>query len=64
MRELDLLMTNFLDRQYLDATADQQQAFRELVETPDPVLLAWLTGRERPADPVVAELVDEIRNGV
>ena len=64
MRELDLLMTNFLDRQYLDATADQQRAFRELVETPDPVLLAWLTGRERPADPVVAELVDEIRNGV
>ncbi|MBT8145002.1 MAG: succinate dehydrogenase assembly factor 2 [Gammaproteobacteria bacterium] len=61
MRELDLLMDGWLTRSYGSASAEQRQAFGELLECPDPQLLMWLTGREIPADPVTAELIDAIR---
>ena len=60
MRELDLLVTGWLDNCYAEASADQRAGFSRLLESPDPQLMAWLLGRERPADPVLAELIDTI----
>jgi len=34
-----------------------------LLDSQDPQLVAWLFGRERPEDPAVAALVDEIAGG-
>ena len=61
MRELDLLMTGWLDDHYDSASASERAAFEQLLETPDPLLLDWLTGRERPAEPAVGGLIDVIR---
>jgi len=61
MRELDLLVGGWLENNYESASADQKAGFRKLLDSPDPQLLAWLTGRDRPADPILAQLVDAIR---
>ena len=61
MRELDLLMRGWLDEHYETADPDTRAAFLALLDTPDPQLLAWLTGRARPDDPAVAQLIDDIR---
>jgi antitoxin CptB len=60
MKELDLLLQRWLSTAYDEATAAERAAFEDLLEQPDPQLLAWLFRRERPADPVMAALVDAI----
>ena len=61
MRERDMLMTGWLDDHYASAGAGERAAFEQLLETPDPLLLAWLTGRERPTEPALGRLIDVIR---
>ncbi len=61
MRELDLLVSRWLEESYSQASPDEQRQFRDLLEEPDPQLLAWLTGREVPEDPGLARLIDAIR---
>lgn len=46
--ELDLLLARFLDRRYPALAVPDQEAFRRLLQEPDPRLLAWLQGQERP----------------
>ena len=45
MRELDMLLLNYLDKHYRVAVPAEQRAFRRLLTTPDPDILALLTGR-------------------
>ncbi len=63
MRELDVVLERWLDERYPSARDDERQAFRALLEAQDPQLVAWLFGRERPGDPGVAALVDELAGG-
>jgi antitoxin CptB len=58
MKELDLLLRHWLDCAYPAASAADRLAFEQLLERQDPELAAWFLGRERPADPAVARLVD------
>lgn len=62
MRELDLLVSRWLEHSYADASQSRRDAFERLLELPDPVLLGWLTGRARPDDATFAGLVDDIRD--
>lgn len=48
--ELDLLLRRFVDRGYAGLSASERAAFRQLLEQPDPVLLAWFQGQEVPPD--------------
>lgn len=61
MRELDLVLSGWLERRYDAAGPGRQQAFEALLDCPDPQLFGYLTGRETPGDPVTAALVDELR---
>ncbi|MBU1192314.1 MAG: succinate dehydrogenase assembly factor 2 [Gammaproteobacteria bacterium] len=61
MRELDLLLLQFLDTGYADLDATGAQAFLRLLDSPDAVLLEWLLGRQRPSDKEVADVVQRIR---
>jgi len=63
MRELDVVLERWLIERYPSARDDERQAFRTLLEAQDPQLVAWLFGRERPVDPGVAALVDELGAG-
>jgi len=63
MKELDVVLERWLAGRYPDASAEERSAFRRLLDAQDPQLVAWLFGRERPSDPGVAALVDEIAGG-
>ncbi len=63
MKELDVLLTRYVDEQYRDATPDQQAAFRRLLDSQDPLIYAYMLGRESPADPSLASLIRDITAG-
>ncbi len=61
MLELDLLLERFLVAGYPDLSQAQRRLFAELLQTPDPELFEWLSGRRRPERPEFEELVTLIR---
>ena len=48
MKELDVLLTRYLDRDYYGAPLAQRQAFEELLEKSDPEILDYILGRAVP----------------
>lgn len=60
MRELDKLMEGWYLQHYAQAGDDDQAAFRDLLEEPDPDILAWLT-RRQPIPPRYVEIFDVMR---
>lgn len=57
MRELDELLTAYLEREYPTASEAQKSVFREFLQLPDPVIAGYLLQRE-PVDSIAtAELV-------
>jgi antitoxin CptB len=63
MRELDVLLTRYLDEEYRTAAAEQQEAFRRLLDMQDPLMHAFFLGRETPPDAVLASLIARITAG-
>ena len=57
MRELDVLLTRYLDEHYVRASGEDQEAFRTLLESPDPLIHAYCLGREVPPTQVLASLI-------
>ena len=67
MKELDLLTLAYLERHYPTASAEERQAFAELLELQDPLLMSYMMGRETPTDATTARVVGVMRtllNGV
>src|SRR5260221_2138908 len=67
MRELDVLLTRYVDEEYRTAAPEQQEAFRRLLDIQDPLMHAYFLGREAPPDAALASLIARItaaaRNG-
>ena len=63
MRELDLLLTRYVEEQYREAPSAHQAAFRALLEAPDPLIYAYCLGGERPASPLLSTLIQRITQG-
>jgi succinate dehydrogenase flavin-adding protein (antitoxin of CptAB toxin-antitoxin module) len=62
MLELDILLEKFiLQGGHADLNREQLARFAWLLEQPDPTLLGWFTGKEKPDDAEVIELVALIR---
>jgi len=61
MRELDLLLAPFAERQLSLLAADELDTLERLLRAADQDLQAWLLGRERPDDEAFADLVERIR---
>jgi succinate dehydrogenase flavin-adding protein (antitoxin of CptAB toxin-antitoxin module) len=61
MRELDVLLSAFLENQYAGSSEPHKTAFRRLLELSDPDLMRYLLSGENPADPDLAYVVDRIR---
>lgn len=60
MRELDVLLRRYVDERYAAASGEHQEAFRELLDAPDPLIQAYCLGLEAPPTPVLASLVGVI----
>ena len=48
MKELDVLLTRYLDRDYDNAPLPQREAFETLLDLPDPEILDFILGRRSP----------------
>lgn len=48
MKELDVLLTRYLENLYPQAPPAQQKAFAQLLDCPDTELYLWLIKREKP----------------
>jgi antitoxin CptB len=59
MKELDILLTRYMDERYPAASAEEQAAFRGLLERQDPVIYAYCLGQERPPEHLAA-LIERI----
>ena len=59
MKELDILLTRYVDERYGTASAEEQQAFQRLLEAQDPLIYAYCLGQERPPEHLAA-LIERI----
>jgi antitoxin CptB len=63
MRELDVLLTRFLEAHYDGCGESDKAAFQGLLALSDPDLVRYLLQGEPPDDQRLAGLVDRIRRG-
>ena len=59
MKELDILLTRYMDERFCTASSQEQDAFRGLLEIQDPVIYAYCLGQERPPEHL-AVLIERI----
>jgi antitoxin CptB len=60
IRELDVLLTRYLDEQFERAPAAEQAAFRELLTQQNAVIYAYCLGQAAPPDEVTRILVGRV----
>ena len=61
MKELDVVMSTYLESYYADASAEQQHGFQKLLEMQDPELYNLLLGRADVQDPALEPLIEFLR---
>jgi len=62
MKELDVLLLRFLEREYPLASPADRQAFARIIELQDPELFGYLVGRNVVADPSLRHVIARIRH--
>ncbi len=50
MRELDVMLTRYIDRVWPTASPPEREAFAQLIEMQDPDLFGYLVGRTQPTE--------------
>lgn len=60
MRELDVLLTRYLEHRYVHAGRTQQQAFEAVLELQDPTILAYLTGTQVPEQQAIRDVIQQL----
>lgn len=58
-RELDVVLSGFVERRFDQLAVAEQSAFERLLEQQDPVIMDWILGRADPGD--LLSIVDLIR---
>lgn len=61
MKELDVLMTRYLDEQYEQASEQDQRFFVELLDWQDPELFSVMVGRTTADDDSMQAFIDKLR---
>jgi antitoxin CptB len=64
MRELDVLLIQFLERSYASLSQDDKARFQRLLELPDPDLHAYLVAQHGSGDDKLDMLVGRIRSSL
>jgi len=62
MRELDLLLLDFLERGYEALAPEEKAAFERLLEYPDTLLQELLLFGRASADPAMTRVIDAVRH--
>lgn len=61
MRELDELLTRYLEHDYPAASAAERDAFARMLDLPDPDLFGYLVGRGVPPEESLRHVIARIR---
>jgi antitoxin CptB len=61
MRELDVVLMRYLEREWPAAGPAEGLAFRALLERPDPEISALLLGRMEPENEALASVLESLR---
>ena len=64
MKELDVLLARYLRERWHQANSTDRALFEQILELPDPLLAAYLLGRERAPDPAMQSMLEQLRGGV
>ncbi len=62
MKELDVVLSWYLERYYESASSTDQAHFKLLLEMPDPDLYDLLLGRSEECDPELKRFITFLRN--
>ena len=62
VRELDVLLTAFLEKQYPSLSQDEKQAFHDFLEIQDPVIMDWLFDKAQPDDNRLRIIVEKLQS--
>ncbi len=62
MKELDELLVRWLEQHYDQQSSDRQRLFRDFLDLPDPLMAAYLLGREQSDNPDQQALIEQIRH--
>ena len=60
MKELDVLLTRYVEHEYGAASPAAQRAFLELLEAPDPLIYAYCMGQSNPPTPLLRAVIERI----
>ncbi|MGH8120465.1 MAG: succinate dehydrogenase assembly factor 2 [Gammaproteobacteria bacterium] len=60
-REMDLLLQQFVADSYDHLSAEEQAAFRHLLDQSDPDIMDWILGRAEPPSTEFKRLIDILR---
>jgi antitoxin CptB len=61
MRELDVLLTRYLEQEFQLASVAERAAFVQLLDLPDPDLFGYLVGRTTPDEAIERDVIARIR---
>jgi antitoxin CptB len=59
--ELDLILLDFLEHRFHSLTPSEQEAFAQLLSTPDDILLAYIHGAQNPSENELMQIIIKIR---
>ena len=60
-KELDFLLNKFLEKKYQYLTAEEKDAFSELLDVQDPMIMDWILNRNTPPTKTMDQVVEKIR---
>ncbi|MDE2218851.1 MAG: succinate dehydrogenase assembly factor 2 [Gammaproteobacteria bacterium] len=60
VKELDLILGDWVERRYAQASDSERALFQRFLELPDPELAGYLLHDAKPADPDFAALVAQL----
>ncbi len=61
MKELEVLLTRYLEQSYPDADLEEKALFVKLLELQDPLMYTYMIGRDTSPDESLQTLIDKIR---
>lgn len=61
IKEMDLLLETFVQRDYPALNRDEQQVFERFLDESDLDILAWITGRSEPTDPAYEQIIHRLQ---
>ncbi len=61
VKELDVVLTNYLENHYLHSTTDIQQAFKTLLKLEDPILMSLVMDHHQTDDAAQNHVLDKMK---